>query len=160
MEYAEFSFAMSERCPSIQGGNVGIHLREWRRLMVDELEEQGVVFRRGAESVDRIRTFVRMRLNGPCRLEAEFSLQATKNVTDIDRMMSFIITCFKTDVTAEAAEIAESLGTHPWFYYDNMALPHDMDFWQGDARRLDGQAEDYTRFRIRRIPERKCYTHA
>ena len=160
MKYTEFNFALSQRCPSIQGRNVGAHLFEWRKLMVDQLEEQGVVFGRATEALDCIRTFVRMHLSGPCRLEAEFSLQATKNVTDIDRMMSFITTCFRTDVTAEAAEIAEGHGTHPWFYYDNLALPHDMEIWQGEGRRLDGQAEDYTRFSMRRISERECYAHA
>lgn len=157
---AEFSFAVAERCPSIQGGSVGSHLDRWRRHIVNNLEEQGIVFSQTAEPVDCLRTFVRMHLAGPCRLECEFKLRARTHVTDLDRMMSFTIACFRTEVTPDAQHIEHALGARPWFYYDNLALPHQMSVWQSKACRHDGQAQDFTRFHLRRIPYSECWADA
>jgi len=146
---AEIEFTIPRRCPSVHGDSVGERLREWRALICDELRAQGVLCATYDTSEEAIRKVVREHMDGPCGLEAQFWLRATKRVTDLDNVFSFIMTCFRTELSAEASEIERAFGTRPWFYYEAFDYPGALDFWQVRARRYDGQPEDLTRVRIR-----------
>lgn len=141
-------FTIPKRCPSVHGDNVGERLKEWRARICAELAAQGVLKGTWATPEEGIRALVVEHLDGPCRLETEFSLRATKNVTDGDNMQSFIVMCFRTQVSSEAEEIERHFGTRPWFYYEAYELPARLDFVQLRGRRHDGQPQDLTRVRI------------
>jgi hypothetical protein len=144
-------FTIPRRCPSVQGGTVGERLKEWRGLICAELAAQGILKEPWDSPEDGIRELVLEHLNGPCRLETEFRLRATKNVTDLDNMGSFVATCFRTELSSEATEIERDFGTRPWFYYQAFEWPGDLDFVQWHGRRRDGQPENLTRVRIERV---------
>lgn len=143
--------AIPRRCPSIQGRRVGKRLSEWRTLIYEVMQAQGLLEGSYKTVEDGIRQIATQYLNGPCRLDAEFYLRATKNVTDLDNMLSFIITCFRTEITQEAQNIEEEFGARPWFYYRALGYPGILDFWQAHGRRYDGGAENRTSVRIRRL---------
>jgi hypothetical protein len=144
-------FTIPKRCPSIQGDTVGERLREWRNLICAELAAQGVLKGTWATPEEGIRSLVAQHLNGPCRLEVEFSLRATRNVTDLDNMGSFITTCFRTELTSEARLIERGFGTKPWFYYWAFEFPGDLDFVECRGSRHDGQPKNLARVRISRL---------
>jgi hypothetical protein len=144
-------FTIPKRCPSVHGDTVGERLNDWRGLICAELVRQGLLKGRWATPEEGIRSAVSEHLDGPCRLEAEFSLRATKEVTDLDNMTSFIVMCLRTEVSSEAEEIEKHFGTRPWFYYQAYELPFGLDFVQCACKRHDGQPEDLTRVRIRRL---------
>ena len=146
-------FTIPKRCPSIQGGSVGQRLTEWRALICEILRKQGLI-EGGYDSLEEgIRRFVLLHLNGPCCLEVEFRLRATKHVPDLDNMASFIMTCFRTEMTPEAEEIKKGLGAQPWFYYRALTFPGNLDFWRVSSLRRNGEAEDVTRVRIKRLQD-------
>jgi hypothetical protein len=92
-------FVIPGRCPSIQGRKVGNRLSEWRIIICEVMRAQGQVEGSYKTAEDGIRQIATQHLNGPCVLYAEFYLCATKNVTDLDNMVSFIMTCFRTEIT-------------------------------------------------------------
>ena len=147
----EIEFTFQERCPSVQGHRVGDRLGEWRAAISAKFQDVGLSRSQMQTPEDHIRAVATQYPNGQCRVEAEFRLRATKNVTDLDRMVSFIVTCFRTELTEEAIEIETAFGTRPWFYYDSFALPAEMDFWRIESHRYDGQTENQTSVRINRI---------
>ena len=145
-----------KRCPSIQGHNVDKRLTEWRGLICEVLREQGFIESGYNSYEEGIRQFVLSHLNGPCCLEMEFSLRATKHVTDLDNMLLFIMACFRTEMTPEAEEIEKEFATRPWFYHSALGFPGNLDFWKVRALRRDGAVEDFTEVRVRRLEDNEA----
>lgn len=137
-------FSIPARCPSIQGHFLERKLNEWRMLICMELHSQGGIEDLKIHPIENIRQFASTHMDGPCSIKAEFHHRATIHYPDIDNQLSFIIACFRTEITPEAEEIEEELGTRPWFYYNALGLPGNLDFVETRATRHAGQTEDST----------------
>jgi len=147
-------FAIPRRCPSIQGRNVGKQLSEWRALICETLRQQGLVEGGYSSPEEGIRRFVLSHMDGRCHIEMEFHLRATKRVTDLDNMSSFVLTCFRTEMTPEAREIENELekcGIRPWFYYPTLGFPASLDFVRVAPSKRHGATEDLTWVRVERL---------
>ena len=73
-----FEFLIHERCPSVQGRNVGIRLAEWRGYICDMLFEKGFMAKRYRTAEENIRRFILKFLNGRCCFETAFYFRTTK----------------------------------------------------------------------------------
>ncbi|MHB0975861.1 MAG: hypothetical protein ACYC1U_01570 [Candidatus Aquicultorales bacterium] len=148
MQTRPIEFTIIERCPSIRELPVDVKLKEWRLRYRQMLQGKELIDRSIVSGDEAVRRYLLEHWDGPFNLSIEFHLRGEGPAADMDEMASFVIACFRTEETEEAAKLEKESGSRPWYYYQTLGFPGDVDVRRVIFRRFDGMVEDLTKIRL------------